>query len=133
MAKKATATEDAPLPEHVEEFLALLEAQALAGEDLDRVTILRAVEKKYATLIDIDAELKEHPAAKARFNRVWRRVTMGLEDSTINAARGGRGSAAALLRGLGAMTTSAGNRAEAGRVQLGREHKVRVAGYGEGW
>lgn len=114
----------AALPAYLEDFLAGLEAQALAGEDLDRVKILQEVEAKHRQLIDIDAELKEHPDARDRFERVWRRVTMGLEDATINAARKGKASATTLLRGMGAITPGGGSGGSGnGRLQLPREHR----------
>lgn len=121
--KKAAAA----LPPYLEEFLVGLEAQALAGEDLDRVKILQQVEQKHGMLIDLDAELKEHPDAQERFERVWRRVTMGLEDATINSARKGKASATTLLRGMGAISSP--GRAPGGRIQLERTHARKVDDY----
>ena len=126
--KKAPAA----LPAYLEEFLAGLEAQALAGEDLDRVKILQAVEKNHGMLIDLDAELREHPDAQERFDRVWRRVTMKLEDETINRARNGKASATTLLRGMGAISTT-GKAGRSGRLQLEREHRARVDEHRSGW
>lgn len=131
MPRKAPS---ARIPAHLEDFLARLEAQALAGEDIDRVRILQEVEKAHGSLIDLDAELREHPDAQARFDRVWKRVTMGLEDASINRARAGKASATTLLRGMGAISTASTNRRGAsGRLQLDRAHREKVSGYRSGW
>lgn len=116
------------LPAHLEEFLALLEEQALAGAPLDRVGALQAVEAKHKRLIDIEAELAEHEAAAERFQRIWKRVTMGLEDAAINSAKGGKGSATTILRGMGALKAPTGelSRGGNGRLQLERSHAARV-------
>lgn len=123
------------LPAYLEDFLAGLEAQALAGEDLDRVKILQAAEQKHGMLIDIDAELREYPEAQERFDRVWRRVTMGVEDAAINNARRGKASGMATLRGMGATTRGATGprRGDSGRLQLEREHRERVEKHRSGW
>lgn len=112
-----------PIPAYLEEFLAGIEAQALAGEDLDRVKVLREVEARHQKLIDIEDELAKHPRAMERFQRVWKRVAMGLEDGAINAARGGKASATTLLRGMGAITPGKRETGGNGRIQLDREHR----------
>lgn len=129
--KKTGSATSSPLPPFLEEFLAGLEAQALAGEDLDRVKILQGVEQAHGMLIDLDAELRDHPEAQERFDRVWRRVTMKLEDETINRARNGKASATTLLRGMGLSTPAAAARSS--RLQLEREHRARIGKHRSGW
>lgn len=116
------AKKKAALPAYLEDFLAGLEAQALAGEELDRVSLLREVRVKHQIVFDPDAELKEHPDALDRYNRVMAEVYMGMEDAEINRVLKGKASAGPFLRMKGAVTNpgfGSGN----GRLQLPREHR----------
>jgi hypothetical protein len=119
-----------PLPEHIEEFLLGLEAQVLAGDVPNRDLALQPVEKKLGRLIDIEAELRAHPLAQDRFDLIWRRTRMRVEDAAIGNAAEGKAHAMGVLRGMGGTTAAAGGgseRSENGRLQLTREHRPRVA------
>lgn len=123
-----------PLPAHLEEYLAGLEAQVLAGETPNRDKALQPVEQKLGRLVDIEAELREHPEALERFDLIQRRTMMRLEDGAIGRAADGKASATTLLRGMGAVTPrrGAGDRGN-GRLQLEREHRARVGAHRKGW
>jgi len=131
---RSKAPSPEPLPEYLAEFLAGLEAQVMAGEMPDRDKALRPIEQKLGHLIDIEAELKEHPEAAERFDLIWKRVRLRLEDGAVDRAANGKASATTLLRGMGAITSpAAGRRSGTGRLQLEREHTLQLDKYRTGW
>lgn len=126
-----------PLPEHLEEFLATLEAQVLAGEPVNRDKALQPIEQRLGRMLDIDEELQEHPEAAARFKRIRRRLEIRIEDGAIEKAGEGKASAMPVLRAMqgapgGSGRAPRGNGSD-GRLQLGREHRAKIAGQRSGW
>lgn len=117
-----------PIPPHLEEFLAGLEAQVLAGKVPSRDEALRPVEQRLGRIIDIEVEIQEYPKAKERFDLIRRRTFMRIEDGAIGKAADGSASATTLLRGMGAITPvqGGGSRGDNGRLQLERDHRAKV-------
>jgi len=123
------------LPDYLEEFLAALEAQVLAGGKVDRDGALRPIEQRLKRMLDIDEELQEHPEAAARYKRIRRRLEMRIEDGAIEKAGEGRASAMPVLRAMQGAPGGSGKRSGNGsdRLQLGREHRAKIAGHRSGW
>lgn len=117
----------APLPDYLEELMAILEAQ----DEPDRVGAIREVEGRREGLkIDLLAELDEHPEAAVRYGKLLQRVEMGLADAAVGRALKGKGSASNALKELrnlrGANGSPTGGN---GRLMLERHHGARVAGF----
>lgn len=134
--RKKAAPAPEPLPEHLEEFLAALEAQVVAGGKVNRDEALRPIEQRLGRMLDIGEELQEHPEAEARYRRIRRRLEMRIEDGAIEKAGEGKASAIPVLRAMQGETggkAARERRGSNGRLQLDREHRSRVAGYRSGW
>lgn len=123
MAKKKPE----PLPDYLEELMAILEAQ----EEPDRVGAIRDVEGRHEGLkIDLLAELDEHPEAAVRYGKLLQRVEMGLADAAVGRALKGKGSASNALKELRALRNSGGGGGSDGgngRPFLEKHHGARVA------
>lgn len=126
----------AALPAHLEDFMAALEGQfsaILEGKmKPDRLAALQEVEQQHGISIDLEEELAEHPDFADRYRKWWGNLQIGLEDSAVGSALGGKGSATTILRGMGALKGSgdrSGGGTGNGRLVLERHHGARVNDY----
>lgn len=125
MARKRAVS---PTPAYLEELMLLLEAQA----EPDHEAAINAVQAAHpGLLIDLDAELADHPEINDRYRRWWQRITRGLKDAAVRRALAGRGSASAALKEVRNIDTVSGKTAAGERppLVLTREHAARVADY----
>lgn len=117
-----------PLPDYLEELMAILEAQT----EPDRQGAIQEVEGRHEGLqIDLAAELDEHEDFAVRYGRWWSRITMGLEDAAVGRALKGKGSASSALKEVRALRGGGGGGANGGngRLVLEKHHAGRVAAH----
>jgi hypothetical protein len=115
-----------PLPDYLEELMAILEAQT----EPDRQGAIQEVEGRHEGLqIDLAGELDEHEDFAVRYQRWWTKITLGLQDAQVKRALAGRGSASSALKEIRALGGTVGSPGGNGRLVLEKHHAARVAAH----